>query len=114
MHELSVTESILEIALKHADKAKANEITDIYIVIGQLSSFIDDSIQFYWEILSKDTIAEKATLHFKRIPTKFGCRQCNTRFAPQGDGFYCPSCHSMNLEIIAGKEFFLESIGIKT
>ena len=68
MHELSVTESILEIALRHASKTKAARITNLYLVIGQLASIVDDSVQFYWDIISKDTIAEGAKLHFKRLP----------------------------------------------
>ena len=114
MHELPITESILEIAIKHANKANAKAITDIHLVIGQLSSYIDDSIQFYWEMLSKDTIAENAHLHFKRISMEFRCHQCNTVFTPQDKIFLCPSCESVDLEVVAGKEFYLESIEIKT
>ena len=55
MHELPVTESVLEIALRHAKGAGAERITNIYLVIGQLSSIVDDSIQFYWDIVSKDS-----------------------------------------------------------
>jgi hypothetical protein len=57
MHELPVTESILDIAVKHARQANAQRIADIYLVIGQLSSIVDDSIQFYWDIIAKDTLA---------------------------------------------------------
>jgi len=63
MHELAVTQSILKIALQHAEKANANRVTDLNIVMGELSKMVDDSIQFYWDIIAKDTIAEKATLH---------------------------------------------------
>ena len=37
MHELTITESLLEIALRHAREAGATKITDLYLVIGQLS-----------------------------------------------------------------------------
>ena len=67
MHELPVTESILENTLRHARGAKAVGVTDVYLVIGQLSSIIDDSVQFYWDMISEGTIAEGASLHFKRI-----------------------------------------------
>ena len=42
MHELSVTESVLEIACRHAEKAQASRVTDIYLEIGRLSSIVDE------------------------------------------------------------------------
>jgi hydrogenase nickel incorporation protein HypA/HybF len=63
MHELPVAENVLEITLRHARQANATRVTDLYLVVGQLSSIIDDSLQFYWDIISKDTIAEGAVLH---------------------------------------------------
>jgi len=114
MHELSVTESLLDIALKHARNAKAAHITDIYLVIGQLASVIDDSVQFYWDIISKDTIAEGAELHFKRLQTEFVCKECKYQYQPIEKDFSCPSCASSNIEILTGREFYVESIEIKT
>ena len=73
MHELSVTESLLKISLQHAEKANAKRVTDLHIVIGDLASMVDDSIQFYWDVIAKDTIAEQATLHFKRVPAELQC-----------------------------------------
>jgi len=38
-------------------KANASKVTGINLVIGQLSSIVDDSIQFYWDTISEGTIA---------------------------------------------------------
>ena len=82
MHELPITENILEIALRHAKQANARKINTIYLVIGQLASIIDDSVQFYWDIIAKDTIAEGAVLSFKRLPATLQCQECSLRFTP--------------------------------
>jgi hydrogenase nickel incorporation protein HypA/HybF len=113
MHELSVTESILEIALRHANQAKAQRITQLYLVVGQLASIVDDSVQFYWDIISKGTIAEGALLHFRRLPAKLRCLQCSHEFSPDGDGFACPSCSSERVKVIAGDEFYMEAIDVE-
>ena len=113
MHELPISENILNIALSNAKKANAKRITDIYLVIGQLSSFIDESIQFYWDIISKDTIAEGAELHFDRIPAKFQCKRCRNYFGLDGEDFLCPRCSSTEIEINSGREFYLESIEVE-
>ncbi|MGB8646600.1 MAG: hydrogenase maturation nickel metallochaperone HypA [Anaerolineae bacterium] len=112
MHELAVTESILSIALKHAQQAEAERITDVYLVIGQLSSIVDDSIQFYWDILTEGTIAAGATLHFRRIPTGMVCLDCSARYTPGAEDLACPNCQSVRVKVVAGEEFFLEAIDV--
>ncbi len=114
MHELPITQNILKIALRYGLENNATQITDLYLVIGQLSSVIDESIQFYWPIVGKDTIAAEATLHFKRIPAQLECQECQTAYTiPDGELTTCPECDSSHINILAGKEFQLESIGIE-
>jgi len=113
MHELPVTESILEIALRHAAQAQAKRITDLYLVIGQLSSIVDDSVQFYWDILARDTIASGASLHFNRIPTRMKCQDCNLEYEPKDSELACPECSSYRIQIVAGNEFYMDSIEIE-
>ena len=111
MHELMVTESILEIALRHAGQAEAARISDVFLVIGSLSSVIDDSVQFYWDFVSEGTTAEGATLHFRRIPAQLACQACVHTYSPDED-LTCPRCGSSNIQIISGQEFYLEAIEI--
>ena len=113
MHELSVTESILEISLRHAQQANAKRITNLYLGIGQLASIVDDSVQFYWDIVSKGTIADGAVLHFKRLPATLECQNCNHQYTPTNNSFSCPACSSDQVKVISGDEFFMEAIDIE-
>ncbi len=114
MHELSITQNILEIALKHAQAANARKISDLYLVIGQLSSVVDDSVQFYWDMISEGTICQGAELHFKRLPALLECRDCGERY-PLDDGTLTPciQCDSISVAVVQGKEFRLDSIEIE-
>ncbi len=112
MHELPVTEDILRIVADHAQKAGATRVTRINLVIGELTSFIDDSIQFYFEMLAPGTPAEDATLHFQRIKTRFRCHRCGQEFEPEGRNWTCPACSALGGDVIAGKEFYVESIEV--
>lgn len=113
MHELPVTESILDIALRHAGEAGATRITDIHLVIGDLSSIVDDSVQFYWDIISEDTMAAGARLHFQRLPILLRCLQCDHHYKPAQEDFACPQCGSERVKIEQGEEFYLESVEIE-
>jgi len=112
MHELAVTESVLKTAIEYAEKANASAITDIYLVIGDLSSFVNDSVQFYFDFFSKGTLAEGAQLHFERIKPKLRCRSCGQEFEMEVTDWTCPHCGAMGGDVVAGKEFFLKSIEI--
>ena len=113
MHELSVTQSLLELALKHANVAGANKIIGLNITIGDMTSIIDDSVQFYWDIISADTIAEGAKLKFTRIPTVLRCNSCDNEYTPDPGELACTNCSSFNVEVVSGKEFFLDSIDVE-
>jgi hydrogenase nickel incorporation protein HypA/HybF len=113
MHELAITEQILHIALEHAERAGAQRIIGIHLVVGDLSTVVDDSVQFYFDFLSPGTLAEGAQLHFVRVPARFRCRQCGHEFVPQGMDWCCPECEALGGDVIAGKEFFLDSLEVE-
>lgn len=113
MHELPVTQSILEIALRHAKDAGASKILGLNLKIGQLSSIVDESVQFYWDIIAEDTIAEGAKLNFNRIPAELLCLNCNQRYQPGEDELACPACNSTRVKLVSGQEFLLESIDVE-
>lgn len=113
MHELAVTESILEIAVRHAQDQAAHRITDLYLVLGQWSSIVDDSVQFYWDIISEGTIAKGATLHFRRVPVVLACQDCGHEYQPDDKRLHCPQCGGANMKVKTGEEFFLEAIDVE-
>lgn len=112
MHELAVTEQIKEIALRHAQAAGAERVTDVYLVLGDLSSIVDDSVQFYWEFVSEGTAAAGARLHFRRIAAEMACRACGHHYSPD-DALLCPRCESSRVSVVAGEEFYLEAIEVE-
>ena len=113
MHELTITESILEIALRHAAEADAKKITDIHLVIGHISSIIDDSVQFYWDIVSDGTVAQGAVLHFLRVRIEILCQACGEGYHPEELDLSCPACGSRDVRVVAGEEFRLEAIEVE-
>ena len=112
MHELSVTEQLLKIVLDHARKAEAKRVLKINLAIGELTSFVGESIQFYFDMLSRETEAEGASLSISHIPARATCRQCKMEFHPEGMDWSCPACGGPNEEVVGGREFYIESIEV--
>jgi hydrogenase nickel incorporation protein HypA/HybF len=113
MHEQSIVESLLALALENAERAKATRIHRIYLVIGELSGVVEEAVDFYFSFLSKDTIAADASLFFTRAPAQLRCRNCDTTFTPERMDFHCPDCHEQQVEIIAGRELYIDSLEVE-
>ncbi len=113
MHELAITQNVLELALSEAEKVKAKKISKISLVIGEMTGVVDESVKFYFEFISKDTIASGATLVFNRVPIEARCRNCHHKFVVWDLNWVCPNCGGANLEVVAGNELYLESIEVE-
>lgn len=113
MHELAITQGVLDIALEHAKNFNANKIMRINLVVGEMTGIVDECVRFYFDFISKDTIASEATLSFERVPIKAYCRDCDATFTLSGLDWRCPSCQSCNIEVIAGRELYVESIEVE-
>ena len=87
-------------------------MVEIQLVIGQLSSIVDDSVAFYWDMVARGTPAEGARLDFRRVPARFQCLACAHEYAPPPETLACPACSSQQVRVIAGDEFSVESIEV--
>lgn len=112
MHELGITQNLLNLALEHAVPAGVKQITALHLVIGELSSVVDESVQFYWDFVSKGTIAQGSELHFERIAATFECQDCGQVFSRNAD-YACPNCGGGRVIIKTGEEFYLKSIEVE-
>ena len=68
MHEMTLAEGILKIAVDYAEKNKSPRVTKIGLLIGEMSYVEMDALNFSFEIMSRNTVAENAQLVVKKIP----------------------------------------------
>lgn len=113
MHELAITENVLNLVLDEAKAAQASRVTKVSLVIGELSGVVGDCVQFYFDFLRKDSAAEEAILDFKLVPAELRCRDCLTVFNPQDSLWICPNCQSSSIEVVSGRDCYIESIEVE-
>jgi hydrogenase nickel incorporation protein HypA/HybF len=113
MHEQSIVDSLLALALENAQKGKASKIRKINVVIGELSGAVDESMEFYFNFLRQGTIAEEAVLVFTHKPAQLQCRKCKSVFTPEKQSYQCPKCKTAEVDIVGGRELYLESLEVE-
>lgn len=115
MHELPVTESILNIVINHAEKNAVKKVMAINLRIGRLSDLEDEWIQRYFDHLSKGTVAEGAKLKIERVPVRLQCNICATSYEVEktniGDNA-CPGCGGNDGKMISGREYYIKDMEV--
>jgi len=115
MHELQVTERILNTCLEHAGAHDVSKIVVIHLRIGELSDLEDEWIQRYFDYLSRGTLAENAKLAIKREPIVLECASCSYSFNVRREGLgdaECPECRGSDCRLISGREYRIENIEV--
>ena len=64
MHELSVSSAVVDTVLKHA---AGRRVTVVSLRIGHLRQVVPDSLAFYFELVSRETLCEGARLEQEYI-----------------------------------------------
>lgn len=115
MHELQVTQRILDIVLRHAQTNGVNKVISIQLKIGELSDLEDEWIQKYFDYLSKDTIAKSAKLKIERTPVIMKCDDCKHSFKiniKEMKDIQCPECANTKCTLTSGREYYIKDMEV--
>lgn len=111
MHEVSIMMSIMDMALQTAKEENAKKIKKISLRIGAKSGVIVDSLEFAFEMVTKGTIAEDATLAIESIPLKGECLGCGHQFTSD-EFLVCDKCGNF-AKVLSGQELNIQSIEVE-
>ena len=109
MHELSVATAVLNTAVKHAG---ARGVSVVSLRVGRLRQVVPDSLSFYFDIVSRDTVCEGARLEVTEIEARLGCSDCAQEWEPEIPAFRCPRCESAAVNVLAGEELEVDYIEV--
>ena len=113
MHELSIAQSIVDSAREHAAQHGARRVLRIGVRIGQISGVSADALDFCFEMTTKETELEGATLDVERIGVRYRCRACGEEFPAADFTVACPACASQDTRLVAGDELALSYLELE-
>ncbi len=114
MHELSIANRLVEIALEVAENEGAEAIEGVTVRIGALSCVHNRALEFSFDLVTKDTPLEGAKLRIIDVPVTIFCGVCDREVELPGiQRFRCPICDTPSGDIREGRELEIESIEIR-
>jgi hydrogenase nickel incorporation protein HypA/HybF len=111
MHELSIANSIVELALQYVNPARDGRVSQINLSIGSLSCVHRDALLFSFDLITADTPLAGAKLHITELPIVIYCPTCDClQELPGVQQFRCPVCLTPSADIRQGQELDIVSI----
>jgi hydrogenase nickel incorporation protein HypA/HybF len=114
MHELSIVESIIDIAEAGARDQNSGSIQVIKIRLGEFTTIVREALEFAFEIARQGTLAQHAVLEIEVVPMTLECVVCNAVTRPERTlCLICTQC-GFPLKVASGEELQVEYIELAT
>ena len=107
MHELSIAESIVSIASRHAG---GRGVSQVEVQVGHLRQVVPSALTFAFELLVSGTALEGAELKLEAVPAVGRCRDCGRDTHLECFPLTCRACGGLDLEITAGEELLVTAL----
>ena len=112
MHEVSLMEEALRIAVATAKSSGGERILGLRLRVGVMSGVVPEAMRFAFDVVCRNTIADGARLEIEPVPATCWCGACQTEF-PYADFLSeCPRCHNVSGELRHGRELEIAAVEI--
>ncbi|MGA2320109.1 MAG: hydrogenase maturation nickel metallochaperone HypA [Solirubrobacteraceae bacterium] len=110
MHELSIAQSIAEVAERHA---RGRRVIKVELRVGHLRQVVPDSLQFAFELITRGTTLDGAELQITQVPVAGRCRECGAESVMDGFPLCCDRCGGLDVELFAGEELLIDALELE-
>jgi hydrogenase nickel incorporation protein HypA/HybF len=113
MHEGAIAQNIIEALEDQIQQGRiSGRVQTIHLRVGQMMAIVPENLRFMFGILSKDTSLEGASIEIEDIPVSALCRECGADFGITEVCFFCPECHSRDIDIRSGRELLIDAVEV--
>jgi hydrogenase nickel incorporation protein HypA/HybF len=114
VHELSIAQSLVEVAESAAREANAQRVITVHLRIGKMAGIVLTALEFGYEIVTQGTMLEGSRLEVVEVPVTIFCPQCQKEVELDGNQLLrCPECATLSADVRQGRELELASLEIE-
>jgi len=112
MHEMSLTESLVELIENERAKQGFTRVRVVRLAIGALGHVEPDAMRFCFDAVARGTIAEGARLDIRMMPGEAWCLDCAKTVIVSERGAACPECGRGRLQVNGGDDLRLTELEV--
>ena len=109
MHELSLAEQVLRQVQETAQIERLRSVHRVSLEIGSLALVEQEALRFYFDILSKESIAAGAKLEIKEREARGICNICGEQVKLKQIYDTCSKGHQ-DLDVVSGMELLITEL----
>ncbi len=113
MHEMALMAGVFDIIRQYTTDLSDKNVTRVTLVVGEMTNAVPEALEAAFEVHAKGTPVEGAKLVIKDIPLVARCRSCGWEGKTEKHVFMCPGCSSFGMELISGRELYVESLEVE-
>lgn len=113
MHELSLSESVLQILEDGARTEGYTRVLTVWLEVGELAAVDPQAMRFTFDAVSAGTLAQDARLEIVAVPGRARCKPCAAEVDVSSRFDACPRCGSHALQLIAGQELRVKELEVE-
>jgi hydrogenase nickel incorporation protein HypA/HybF len=110
MHELSIAESVVAIAERHAG---GRRVLAVDLRVGHLRQVVPSALGFAFELITQGTTLEGAELRMEEVPTGGVCEACGAEGPLPDFPLSCGLCGSTHVRVTRGEELLVDSLELE-
>ena len=112
MHETDMTKAlIMTVRDWYNAEPEQPKIEKIHLIVGQFTCVEPVSLQFAFEVQTRNTFLDGVELAIRETPLIAFCHVCQQEYSPEiGINYTCPTCRSPMDDIRSGRELKIDRI----
>ena len=113
MHEMSLCEGVLQLIENNAAAQGFSRVRGVQLEIGELAGVDAEALRFSFDVVTRGTLADAASLDILAVPGEAWCMPCacTVRISRRIDP--CPTCGSHQLQVTGGDDMMLKSLEVE-
>ena len=113
MHELSLSEGILNIIRAEEKKNGFSRVLEVSLKVGEYSGIVPRCLEEFFPVAAAGSCAEHARLRIELLPALFRCPDCGFEGRPDRERACCPRCGGERIRMVSGREFYVENLVVE-